>query len=99
MIAIYKVITLGSICSGHMYAEHKEHLILYLASFNIEQNAQQFLFPALKLAALASCICSDIGPMTVSMATWTEVRILILGGTARFDNRFYKFKAQLFGEF
>ena len=24
MIAIYQVITLGSVCSGHMYAEHKK---------------------------------------------------------------------------
>ena len=77
----------------------KKHLILYLASFNLEQNAQQFLFSALKLAALALCICSDIEPMTVSMAAWTEVRILVLGRIAHFDSRFYKFKAQLFEEF
>ena len=48
-----QVVTLDFVCSGQMYryAEHNEHSALYLASFDLGQKAQQFLFPVLELAA------------------------------------------------
>ena len=91
---------MGSAFSGHMYAKHKEYLTLYLASFDLGQNGQQFVFPALELEALAVCICCGSGPTTVSMASQTKFGIPILGGiTLVLIAGFYEFRAQLFKEF
>ena len=76
------MVTLDSVCSGHIYAEDKEHLTLYLASFDLGENAQRFLFPVLEPAALAVCICCGSELMNVSMAAWTEVGIPVLGRIA-----------------
>ena len=76
------MVALGSVCSGHLYAEHKEHVTLYLASFDLGQNAQRFLFLALELTAIAVYICCGSRPMTVSLTAWTEVRIPVFGGIA-----------------
>ena len=39
-----QVVTLGSVCSGQMNAEHNKYLELYFVSFALGQNAQQFYY-------------------------------------------------------
>ena len=61
---------------------NSEHLTLYLLSFVLGQKAHRFRFPVRELRALGVCISCGRGPVTISMAAWTEAFILILGGTA-----------------
>ena len=65
-----------------MNLEHTEHLTLYLLSFVLGQKAHRFRFPVLELLALGVRTACGRGPMTISMAAWTEAFIPILGGTA-----------------
>ena len=44
-----QVVTLGSVCSGQMNAEHNEQLELYFVSFALGQNARRFFFLFLNL--------------------------------------------------
>ena len=45
-----QVITLDSVCSGQMNAEHNEHLVPYLESFDLGHNEHPFLFSVLEVA-------------------------------------------------
>ena len=49
-----QVITLDSVCSGQMNAEHNEHLVLYLESYDLEHNEHRFPFPVLEVAVFGA---------------------------------------------
>ena len=66
-----------------MYAEHNEHLALYLVSFDLGQNEQLFLLPFPELAGIGGGICCGRGPITDAIAAWTDNGIPVLGGFAR----------------